>query len=66
MIRELKTVEIACEQCDVSVILRDVPALYSNRLPPGWVWRSVHGCGLTDYTRREIVCEACSRAEQLV
>lgn len=32
---------------------------HSPELPEGWGRRTLHNCGLTDYTRKETLCPDC-------
>jgi hypothetical protein len=64
MITELKTYQIKCDgkYCSgktITVMDTNMPGL-----PRGWETRQVYNCGLTGYTRHDLLCEYCVSCEK--
>lgn len=57
---ELKTYRPQCDVCRVhgpTIHVYICPS--SEDLPEGWGSRTQHNCGLTGYSRKEILCPVC-------
>jgi hypothetical protein len=57
MIRQLKTFEATCDECQKVVTHK---ARFASA-PPGWGQRHAHNCGLRGYTLVEDLCPSCTR-----
>lgn len=55
MIREIKTFEIVCDRCKKSIIMH---GQYAS-VPKNWNYFETYDCGLTGYTRRDLLCPDC-------
>ena len=55
---EVKAWQFTCDICQRTS--GPVFAQYEPRLPGGWSTRTLHGCGMTGYTRHDSLCEECT------
>ena len=65
MIHELKNILVTCDSCRTASFTTEAKCVLSIRsgaftAPPDWHYISVTDCGMTGYTKRDIVCPGCS------
>jgi hypothetical protein len=59
---ELKVWEFTCDRCnrhEGPVFARHAPTI-----PTGWSRENVHNCGMTGYTRSDLLCWRCTKAKE--
>lgn len=54
---KVRFIKHTCDEwgCKKSLVTEDMG------LPRGWGCREVHGCGMTNYNREDILCPSCWR-----
>lgn len=49
----------SCDQKNLGPFFRQYR--HEVPLPKGWIYHTVHGCGLTGYSRTDVVCGRCAK-----
>ena len=70
MYREIKEFELMCDivGCNTSTIVKARSDEYGEdgpyHLPNGWGTEQISGCGLTGYTRTDVLCPNCMKKKK--